>query len=471
MRPHIEGNARLQGVPRPNGIFNWRPYFIASVLVSLLLAIILRCCGGYLIALGLFVGIFLETYTGRQWRWEKLKGFALEDYIKLHVLTDNTPQGFHNFLDEVASIQLPRDKAQWMVYLVHGTETGCKVLLRFHHVIADGAGLGMWFYNMCVDEEQQKKDLEARKEMAAKAKANRGGKRSNRGTLDTLDALCAKVLIILGGLLKLLLLQRDSNSPVKGPKVGRKKTAVLGQDLLFQLEEVKKVGKALHPEMTVNDTMCALIGGTFTRYYKSLQLHPEQMMMRVTMPINVRYGSTIKMENSFTIVFKSLPIHLPTPEERIAHFHIRMGMLKSGMEPQLSILLQHVLTWLPEPLMRLVVLRFTICSSAVLTNVLASAAPFYVCGQKSLNTAFWVPASGDIGVGISIMTYTDQVGVNFISDENLIADWAPVVRFLREEWAAMKAIAEREQPIALLPQKAANLLTICKKWGFPWNTR
>nr|BAV82975.1 wax ester synthase/diacylglycerol acyltransferase [Euglena gracilis] len=476
LRPHVEDNIRLQGTPQPNGIYSWRPYFIASVLLSLVLGWALRslCCFSYIVAFGLLVGIALETRTGRQWRWVKVKDFALEDHIKLHVLPEETLECLHGFIDELASTQLPRDRAQWMVYLIHNAPGGSRILFRFHHIVGDGAGLGIWFYNLCTNAEQKKQDMEARHELLAKSKARRAENRTKPSPLAKLDGFVSKVLLILGGTTKLLFLPRDSNSPVKGANVGKKKTAVTGKDLLFPLEEVKHVGKALHPNITVNDTMCALVGGAFRRYYQSLHLHPEQMLMRATVPINIRPSTTapIKMENDFTIVFKSLPIHLPTPEERIAHFHVRMGFLKRGIEPLLSMFLQHLLTWLPEPLMRLIVLRFTICSSAVLTNVLSSTVPFSLCGQPLTTAAFWVPTSGDIGIGISIMTYCDTVAINFIADENLIADWAPVVQFMREEWEEMKGILGKEQHLPVMePQKTVELVNLWRTWGFPWNTR
>ncbi len=118
-----------------------------------------------------------------------------------------------------------------------------------------------------------------------------------------------------------------------GPKLGKKRTAIPSPSLTFSVEEVKRVGKSVSPATTVNDTMCALIGGephplqstpsmadampsagAFARYYQARGLHPEQMMMRVTMPINTRSPKApIQMENAFTVVFKSLPLHLPTP--------------------------------------------------------------------------------------------------------------------------------------------------------------
>ncbi len=51
----------------------------------------------------------------------------------------------------------------------------------------------------------------------------------------------------------------------------------------------------------------------------------EQMTMRVGVPMNMRASARppIDIDNRFTLVFKSLPIHLPTVQERLASFHVR----------------------------------------------------------------------------------------------------------------------------------------------------
>lgn len=320
LRPHVVDNLRMQAVPKPTKIGGWRPYFCAALLATVIAVAILRCYVFPILSMGLVIGFLLESYLGQQWKWEKVSGFALEEYVKLHTLESDTAECLHQFIDEVASTQLPRDKAQWMVWVLHNVPGGgTKLLFRFHHVVADGAGLGLWFFKMCLSEEQQKADEAARKDMINKVLADRkakrkGGLKGMAKVMATIDSFVLRVLVIMSGILKMLILMRDSNSMVKGPKLGKKRTAIPSPSLTFSVEEVKRIGKSVSPATTVNDTMCALIGGAFARYYQARGLHPEQMMMRVTMPINTRSPKApIQMENAFTVVFKSLPLHLPTP--------------------------------------------------------------------------------------------------------------------------------------------------------------
>jgi len=478
LRPHVENNLRLQSVPKPLRIGSWRPYFLVTVLLSLAAAPFWSGCACTAVALGLLLGVVLETYLGRQWCWAKVKGFTIEDHVRLHSLQDPTPECLHQFIDQEASKQLPRDQAQWLVFVIHNVEGGgSRLLFRFHHVVGDGAGLGVWFYHLCTDDERKLADAEERKATIAKRKSERP-QRKRPSLLTVLDGLLATVLIIVGGTWKMLLgLWRDSNSPLKGPRSGHKRTARFSPKLEFQVDEVKRVGKSIRSDITVNDTMCALVAGALRRYFQALSLHPDQMVVRMTMPYNMRRNplAPVRLENAFSVLFKSLPVHLATPEERILHFHVRMLLLKRGVEATLGAILTESLTWLPTALMRLVVLRFTICSSAVLTNVQATTQPFAICGQPFQDCAFWVPTSSDIGIGISILTYVDKININFIADSSLIDDWAPFVEHLAQEWEEMKGLPTKTGlKVDCCPDIQAgtmDVLRACARWGFPRNCR
>jgi diacylglycerol O-acyltransferase len=45
--------------------------------------------------------------------------------------------------------------------------------------------------------------------------------------------------------------------------------------------------------------------------------------------------------------------------------------------------------------------------------------PLFLCGQRISEMYFWVPQSGTMGVGISILSYAGQVFFGLIADRNL----------------------------------------------------
>jgi hypothetical protein len=61
-------------------------------------------------------------------------------------------------------------------------------------------------------------------------------------------------------------------------------------------------------------------------------------------------------------------------------------------------------------------------ASCVLTNVPGPRQPLYFAGRKINNFMFWVPRSGRIGLGVSILSYDGRVTLGVASDEKLMPD-------------------------------------------------
>jgi hypothetical protein len=72
-------------------------------------------------------------------------------------------------------------------------------------------------------------------------------------------------------------------------------------------------------------------------------------------------------------------------------------------------------------------------ASAVVSNVPGPQSPLYLCGQRISEMYFWVPQSGYIGLGISILSYAGQVHLGMISDRRVLdAPGQVVERFAPE---------------------------------------
>jgi diacylglycerol O-acyltransferase len=66
-------------------------------------------------------------------------------------------------------------------------------------------------------------------------------------------------------------------------------------------------------------------------------------------------------------------------------------------------------------------------ATAVMTNVPGPALPLVFCGSTLRQTMFWVPASGDIGVGVSILSYAGGVQFGLMTDSALCPDPQAVI--------------------------------------------
>src|SRR5439155_21698660 len=67
-------------------------------------------------------------------------------------------------------------------------------------------------------------------------------------------------------------------------------------------------------------------------------------------------------------------------------------------------------------------------ATAGLTNVPGPQQPLYFAAARIDRLMFWVPQSGDIGMGVSIMTYAGNVQFGLITDRSLCPDPEPVIQ-------------------------------------------
>jgi diacylglycerol O-acyltransferase len=72
-------------------------------------------------------------------------------------------------------------------------------------------------------------------------------------------------------------------------------------------------------------------------------------------------------------------------------------------------------------------------ATAVMTNVPGPKSALYLAGAKLAEPLFWVPQSGNIGIGVSILSYDNRVQLGLITDRKLVPDPERIVeRFAGE---------------------------------------
>jgi len=61
-------------------------------------------------------------------------------------------------------------------------------------------------------------------------------------------------------------------------------------------------------------------------------------------------------------------------------------------------------------------------ATAVMTNVPGPQTPLFLASGRIESLMFWVPQSGDIGMGVSIISYNDNVQFGVVTDRGLCPD-------------------------------------------------
>ena len=188
------------------------------------------------------------------------------------------------------------------------------------------------------------------------------------------------------------------------------------------LDRIKKVGKAINTA-TLNDVLIATVTGAMRRYLKTRNTPVNELDLRVTVPVNIRKpGTEFELGNKFSLVFLPLPVHLEDPILRLKEVKQRMDRLKKSPDPYINFGLLSSIGYLPPGIAKKAAAVFGNKATGVLTNVPGPRQPLYFAGEKIEKFMFWVPRSGRIGLGISILSYNENVIVGIASDEKLMPD-------------------------------------------------
>jgi WS/DGAT/MGAT family acyltransferase len=224
------------------------------------------------------------------------------------------------------------------------------------------------------------------------------------------------------------LMPDDSHTRLKGkPGVGK----TVAWDDSLSLDEVKAVGKALGA--SINDVLLSCAAGAIGKYLADKGEDPAGKEIRAMVPVNLRpLEQAWQLGNRFGLVPLVLPIGIANPVERLFAVRARMSELKGSFQPVMAFGLLSVAGLLIKPVQHAMLNVFAKKATAVMTNVPGPAQALKFCGSTVEKVMFWVPQSGDIGMGVSILTYAGRVQFGLITDtglcpdpEAIIANFAP----------------------------------------------
>jgi len=335
-------------------------------------------------------------------------------------------------------------KPLWHFYLIENVGTGCAIFARCHHAIADGIALVQVLLSLTDSEpdvcpspfvspkrraNQAKRAPTLLRQVQQAQKLVKGVAKSllYEGIQAIENPTHLRELVQAAGVMgaagaaiiaKLLIMLPDRASILKG-ELGTTKRVVWSEPI--DLEQVRAIGKATNT--TINDVLVAAMAGALRAY---LQAHGDPVTsgeMRAMVPINLRpQDEALTLGNQFSLVYLPLPVSLATPLERLQDVKRRMDLLKNSPEPLVIYQILNLVGMLPGELAERAVHMFASKATAVLTNVPGPRQTLYLAGKPMRRILCWVPQSGKIGLGISIVSYAGSVTLGLVVDEKLVQD-------------------------------------------------
>ena len=393
--------------------------------------------------------------------WEDDPAFDIGHHLVRRALP--RPAGtaeLQQLASELAAEPLAPDRPLWRFDFIERCGGGSAMVARIHHCIADGIALVGVMLSM-TDASADAAPPDAPEPLTrAESRA--------RGAADPWTALMAPMteaslaafglttrfwngyfrlvsdpqkLMKLGNhtlgfaaeLGKLLAMPADSPTRLKGRTGSIKRVAWCEP---IPLAEVKAVGKVLG--CSVNDVLLSAVAGALRNYLLSRGDSVDGVEIRAMVPVNLRAEKDSgKLGNRFGMVTLLLPLHEANPFVRLFEVRARMNAMKGSYQPPLTLLLLGVAGVAPKMVQEKFLDMLANKASAVMTNVPGPQQPLYLAGGRIDQIMFWVPQSGDIGVGVSILSYNGAVQFGLITDHNFIPDPEAVTPLFRAEFDKM----------------------------------
>jgi diacylglycerol O-acyltransferase len=396
--------------------------------------------------------------------------------IRRHVLRERLPrskrghaqQALQERLARLAMRPLERAHPLWQFHLVEDYplpdgSMGSALLMRIHHCIADGIALiavtmslvdggaappprrrraqreadDDWFNETLVRPftDVAVKALGAAGDGAAQALQLLGNpKQGLAGSLD----LARSAYQLVSDLAALALMPDDSSTRLKG-KPGRAKRVAWCEPL--PLDEIKIVGKALGA--SINDVLLSCVAGAIGAYLRKHGDNPAGQEIRAMVPVNLRpVEEAHQLGNRFGLAPLVLPIGIENPILRVFEVRRRMAAMKGSFQPLLAFSLLAVAGLLVKPAQDAMLNLFGKKTTAVMTNVPGPREKIRFCGSQVEQILFWVPQSGDVGLGVSILSYAGAVQFGVITDSTLCPDPQEIIdafepEFIKLSWLTL----------------------------------
>jgi len=383
--------------------------------------------------------------------------------LKNHVLHHELPPGTSLEAGVDAAIELneailDRARPLWKFYVISGVPERTLILQMCHHAMVDGAS-GIELTTIIYDFDAKGANNEpppkepwvaqpvpSALELFTRALRDNMERLASRTPLaavrETADRrpLLRRAFEVMARFVSRPAITAPFNAGIVGP---HRKLRWLKKPL----GEIRDIRRALGG--TINDVVLTVVSEAIARYLVEHGEHVDGQHLRIMCPVNVRTeGQQGALGNQVSAIFPMLPAWPMNPLTRLGAVCAEVERIKNDQEAQALTLLQNSA---PEPWpillapTQLVGTRFDPTRLAarvpmpivpavggrrapnfglnfVCTNVPGVQVPQYLCGHRVLDTIGVLVLSGNLGLGVTILSYNQWLYFSFICEPRLLPD-------------------------------------------------
>ena len=346
--------------------------------------------------------------------WEIDPDFELARHVHRVALPD--PGGkldLSAFVSDVVGTPLTEGRPLWQLHYVEGFRRGAAVVVRVHHAVGDGVAL----VRLLLGLSERASDA-GRVEVGIDAP-------KPYGAVETAKLLGAQALA-LG---RMLLLPADPKTPLKG-ELGPQKHAVFSR-----AHALARVKAASHRRgAKTNDLLLAAVTHALGRWLRNHDCETNDLELRALVPVYVKPAvESDGLGNHFGLVFVPLPIGMQDPEARVRELRQRMAAIKASPDAVVALEVLAALGIGGAEIEHVALEVFTKKASVMVTNIPGPREPVLIAGKPVSSLVVWAPVSGQIGLGLSLMSYAGQVRLGVSADAGLCRDPEAIVEAYEQE--------------------------------------
>jgi WS/DGAT/MGAT family acyltransferase len=381
------------------------------------------------------------------WWWEQDPVFSLNHHLEV-VPGHFDETALQSWVSARLNQPLPDYRPLWKFWLVPDAEGGAALLLRIHHCYADGLSLMGVFERLCLPSPQQAPAIygaaehadlsrwtnaasawlseliasEENSPMGDLAEASVLGN-TGSGQGNALERAAWKGVKMVNELSQFLVEPEDTPSSLKRPLLGRRHCRWSPPTNLDRFSRI-----AAATGVKINDVLLSCVASAVRTHLAADGTELDEAVLHAAVPVDIRnrLPDDIKpkgdaLGNYFGTVFVPLPVDGDSSLERLFRIKHETRKLKKSWQPGLSWALTGAASLIPEIWRQPVADLFYRKASVVVSNVSGTPEVRYLAGCRITEQMFWVPQAGDIGLGVSVVSYAGQVQFGVVADEAVMA--------------------------------------------------
>jgi diacylglycerol O-acyltransferase len=324
-------------------------------------------------------------------RWEPDDAFDLRAHVHHVALPSPGDRGaLEELLGDLASTALDPRIPLWQMHLVDNVGEGSALVVRVHHVIADG--LALVDVLLALTDEGPRGWTPPAPVVPPR-----------NGRLAALAPVAGFASLVLSGA-----------EPATALTAHHGAHKHLAWTRGFDLAALKRVARSRGVGVTA--AILALVTGALRRALMARQTVDDSLVVRAMVPLSVRAsGERASSGNRYASVFVGLPVGIDDGDERLAEVARRLGRVRVAGGLSLGRALVRIAARVGAPVERIGVSVLSRRASLVVSNVPGPREGGHLDGRPITSVVAFAPVTGELGLGVTFFGYGSRVSVGVAS--------------------------------------------------------